>query len=100
MRSAALQFTCEALHAAAPLAEHLTDVAYEWAHQKKGRKLTHEEALTALCGFDGAPCDLFLRPHELLSHFAAHLTSRSRIAPRALLVGFPAKGHGVLSSWV
>eukprot|EP00966_Prymnesium_polylepis_P015623 361080-Prymnesium_polylepis.1 len=96
---AAGAFGC-ALHAAAPSAHHLFDVAFEWSYQRKGRPLMHEEALTSLCAFEGAPCDLFLRPRVLLLRFATHLALTTRGAkPYALMVGAHSRAlEGWLSS--
>ena len=72
-------FACDALDAAAPLAKHLLDVAYEWTKPKprKGAQIAPAAARKAICDFDGSPCGLFTDHMALLSKLAAmHSTTR------------------------
>ena len=76
-------FTCDVLHAAAPLIRTIHDLAHEWSlpRQRKGKPIDAAVSRGFLCNYDGSPCPLFASPEALLAGFAALL---KQSASRAL----------------
>ena len=83
MAAASSSFTCDVLHAAAPLIRTIHDLAHEWSlpRQRKGKPIDAAVSRGFLCNYDGSPCPLFASPEALLAGFAALL---KQSASRAL----------------
>ena len=83
----AARFACDALHAAAPLARQLHEVALEWSATRKGRPLSAWEALEALCtDGPGSPCPLFTSAQSLVRRLGAHMLEETE-PPRVVALG-------------
>ena len=85
--SLASRFACDALHAAAPLARQLHEVALEWSATRKGRPLSAWDALEALCtDGPGSPCPLFTSAQSLVRQLGAHMREEAE-PPRVVALG-------------
>ena len=85
--SLAARFACDALHASAPLARQLHEVALEWSATRKGRRLAAWDALEALCtDGPGSPCPLFTSAQTLVRQLGAHMRDESE-PPRVVALG-------------
>ena len=85
--SLASRFACDALHAAAPLARQLHEVALEWSAARKGRPISAWDALEALCtDGPGSPCPLFTSAQTMVRQLGAHMRDESE-PPRVVALG-------------
>lgn len=67
-------FAC-ALNAAAPLVQNLFEIAFEWAHTRKGAPVSLAKARAWICDFEDSPCGLFRSATELRAALRAHSNS-------------------------